>query len=610
MLGLIIAIVIFPGINTIAAKSTYGKNYVDEKGVTHINNVKTTKKNALPIIKRKTAPSNVAWSNEANEHGWVTFTSYDQEAIYVGWLEKNGEVDTSFDFGTIGAGEQRIDLSTHINESGTYRFRIKACDNDQDTSSLTGAVSQYTADYVYTKPNQSMPIPTGLAWSTSRAGIATWNAVPNAKGYEITLYKNDQEVVTISADYSEGTEEDFSGQLGDTSDRNYYLKVRALSRDIEAIANGDFSDYSAGLDGSTIDTSNHNDNNNNNNTNTEVTAESTRNLVSTAKTAQEAEKALDSYIEKIDTNNLAVAMQTSQEQKQKIVELEEEYKQKANVTVTNSITAPGIDSSKVKIVGAGLNAGANSAVSFNISKTDESAKKAINTNLYRNVVQFDMDLSNASKVSSDGKLAIPVEITMPLPEGFKLDMTLKILHFHRSDDGYDIIIPRINSDGTISFTITHFSTFAFIDELSVNDEVKDSDGNTYKVIASGVVEFKAPKNKKIKKLTIPATITVGNTKCKVTSIANKALKGCTKLESVTIGKNMTTIGKNAFDGDKKLKTITFKSKTIKSIGKNAFKGINSKATFKLSGTKKQKNALAKKIKKSATGYKKTMNIKK
>ena len=56
----------------------------------------------------------------------------------------------------------------------------------------------------------------------------------------------------------------------------------------------------------------------------------------------------------------------------------------------------------------------------------------------------------------------------------------------------------------------------------------------------------------------------------------------TKLTTLTIGKNVKTIGKNAFSGCKKLKTITLKTSllTAKTVGANAFKNIYKKATFK------------------------------
>ena len=80
-----------------------------------------------------------------------------------------------------------------------------------------------------------------------------------------------------------------------------------------------------------------------------------------------------------------------------------------------------------------------------------------------------------------------------------------------------------------------------------------------------------------------------------------------KLKSVTIGKNVKKIGKEAFYNCKKIKRITIKSANLKSVGKNAIKGINKKATIKV--PKKQLKKY-KRLFKSKTGYKKSMKIKK
>ena len=69
----------------------------------------------------------------------------------------------------------------------------------------------------------------------------------------------------------------------------------------------------------------------------------------------------------------------------------------------------------------------------------------------------------------------------------------------------------------------------------------------------------------------------------VTSIGKNAFKNCKKLKTVTINSTvLKTIGANAFYGDKSLKTITLKSTmlTSKSVGKNALKGTNKGLTIK------------------------------
>jgi hypothetical protein len=67
----------------------------------------------------------------------------------------------------------------------------------------------------------------------------------------------------------------------------------------------------------------------------------------------------------------------------------------------------------------------------------------------------------------------------------------------------------------------------------------------------------------------------------VTAIANSAFKNNKKLTSVVIGKNVVSVGKEAFKGCTKLKKLTVKSVGLKKVGKNALKGINKKAVIKV-----------------------------
>lgn len=76
-------------------------------------------------------------------------------------------------------------------------------------------------------------------------------------------------------------------------------------------------------------------------------------------------------------------------------------------------------------------------------------------------------------------------------------------------------------------------------------------------------------NKKQKKITIPATITVDGITYKVTSVAKNAFRNNKSLTKVTIGSNVTTIRSGAFSGCKKLKNITM-GKNVATIGAKAF----------------------------------------
>lgn len=131
--------------------------------------------------------------------------------------------------------------------------------------------------------------------------------------------------------------------------------------------------------------------------------------------------------------------------------------------------------------------------------------------------------------------------------------------------------------------------------------------DSYKVTKGGIknasVEYKKPKKSKTT-ITIPNTVKIDGITYNVTSVSKNAFKNNKKIKKVIIGKNITKIESNAFYGCKNLKTITVKSAKIKSVGKNAFKGINSKAKIKVpaSKLKKYKKLMNKK------GQKKTVKI--
>lgn len=134
--------------------------------------------------------------------------------------------------------------------------------------------------------------------------------------------------------------------------------------------------------------------------------------------------------------------------------------------------------------------------------------------------------------------------------------------------------------------------------VKIPDTVKGN-GFIYKVTGIAGNAFK--NNKKVTKVTIGKNVSV---------IGKDAFSGCAKLKTVTIGKNVTEIkdrafykctslgkvvipakilkiGKKAFYGDKKLKTLTIKSLKLtgKTVGSQAFKGINTSAKIKVPAKK-------------------------
>lgn len=103
--------------------------------------------------------------------------------------------------------------------------------------------------------------------------------------------------------------------------------------------------------------------------------------------------------------------------------------------------------------------------------------------------------------------------------------------------------------------------------------------NKYQITGSKTAKLKSVKNTTTK-VTVPDTIKIKDKTYRITAIADNALKN-KKVKSITIGENVTKIGKNAFANCKKLKTVTIKAKGLKTVGKDAFKSIAKNATVKV-----------------------------
>ena len=131
----------------------------------------------------------------------------------------------------------------------------------------------------------------------------------------------------------------------------------------------------------------------------------------------------------------------------------------------------------------------------------------------------------------------------------------------------------------------------------------------YKVSKTGnnpeatVVGMKAKKSSVV----ILDTVNANNVNYRITGIANNAFAKNAILSTVKIGRNVTTIGKNAFRDCKKLKKITIQSSKLKKVGSSAIRDIHKKATFIVP---KSKLKAYKKLFTGKTGFTDTMKIRK
>ena len=94
--------------------------------------------------------------------------------------------------------------------------------------------------------------------------------------------------------------------------------------------------------------------------------------------------------------------------------------------------------------------------------------------------------------------------------------------------------------------------------------------------------------KNYKKITVYTNVKHNGVKYKVVSVKSGAFKKFKKATVISIGKNVKTIGSNAFYGCKKVKKVIIKSKKIKKIKKGAFKKMKKGCKMYLPASKFKK----------------------
>ncbi|SEL06966.1 Leucine rich repeat-containing protein [Butyrivibrio sp. ob235] len=123
----------------------------------------------------------------------------------------------------------------------------------------------------------------------------------------------------------------------------------------------------------------------------------------------------------------------------------------------------------------------------------------------------------------------------------------------------------------------------------------ETDIGIFKATGDFEVTFLEMTDEEVTSLEIPGKVKIGNITAKITAISPRAFEDNENLESVTIGGNVTKIGKCAFAGCSHLNEITIKSKKIKTFGKACFRDISETAVFYVKKAVKKK--YAKKLKK-------------
>jgi uncharacterized repeat protein (TIGR02543 family) len=319
---------------------------------------------------------------------------------------------------------------------------------------------------------------------------------------------------------------------------------------------------------------------------------------------------VDSLADKAASNNTVA---------DNLQKLEETYVGAAKITVVdpskddktetalNSVLGDNVNTNNVSVSGAGLNAAPGQTAKVEFEATSEENKMPISDE-FTNAMQMDITLKvgdNKSSLNTVEELVAPITIVLPLPRNIKKSV-LYVLHFY-ADGTYELIKPKLVNN-TMVITVSHFSTFAFVelaDGTAVennnnnnggNDDAVNPAGNntnpaaviqptsaaagtktttgngSYVVSGNYEVKYQASAGKKIKKLSISSSVTIDGQTYKVTSIGKGAVKNCKKLTTLTIPESVVKIEKGAVTGCAKLGKITVNGNTLQTVQKGAFKG--------------------------------------
>lgn len=453
----------------------------------------TEEKIPLPV------PTGLAWGDDwtlqwdpvEEGEGWYEFEVYKDDEYFWGGGDSSGWWPEE-DFGK----RKKIYMSDYIYESGTYAFRVRSLGElpYEETSDIY-ANSEWS-DFVakeYVRPEKELTPVTTIYWDDTVAGVFYFQGVEGAGAYSCTIYftpasgNKNMEWEYFPPGESEG--EVFTGELGvlvegggpDTANSihsgniswgsdyfdyygvgKYRVKVNAMSANIEEIAHARTGTLSPYYDVS-------------------QTIESAKDVLGDALSAAESDstsyaEARETVKENINMSVLHTAMQTDNSVLEQIRQLESGYIAEQGITVSAPFVSKEasayVNASKISVVGAGLNAAANSTVALEISVPDVYEK--IPGQSYANSVQLDISLNVDG--NSVHQLDIPITVTMPVPTGIDLSR-LVVLHYFE-DGTYETVLLKNNGDGTITFTVDKFSTFVFAETVQEDAGNTENTGNT------------------------------------------------------------------------------------------------------------------------------------
>ena len=160
----------------------------------------------------------------------------------------------------------------------------------------------------------------------------------------------------------------------------------------------------------------------------------------------------------------------------------------------------------------------------------------------------------------------------------------------KADKSVKTVNETKQADGSTTKTVTKVSAGGSA-KMTVTAETPAADGQAAKKTEFVYSVTKNGEAKLVKvttdeaEITIPATVTINDEKCKVVTIGKEAFKGNTSITKVVIGKYVETIGTKAFAGLKNLEEIYINGSKVNKVSEKAFYKISKNAKFYIKAKK-------------------------
>lgn len=495
-----------------------------------------------PLKLQKLTTPTATWGD-----GWQVVIDETLDEGHVGYyntdLYKDGQsIESGIPLGVRNANSDwdhsafnRVKILSRINESGAYQFKFRTYPLDVAEGYTISADSELSAVKNYVRPEKSLPTPTVKPHATL-PGVFEISNLKGACGFVVDLYYDKgtngatwEKVsdASLTAWYTPNIDTqyyDFRRSITEGSEYRglgqYKITVRSISTDIDNVANSVMSGMSEAtvisslpLDMSPVDGSENNSSNDpvitpSTTVSDEKVAEIKNSLQNIVSNNTNATDAVESIKDSENKEELGAAMQQDSSVAELMSNIEKDYLKENNITVTKNIETKVntfMDPNAISVVGAGLNVeSGNVALDVSVpSKWVDLGRKYSN---YNNL-QFEIKLVG-DNLAEHGKLAVPVLITMPIPKGLTSN-NLEIIHC-KTDGTYERISPKNNGDGTISFAVTEFSTFAFVSptETSSDDSDDSDDSGSAEIVYN--VDWNNVQNTVAANKTGTTDITTGN----------------------------------------------------------------------------------------------------